>query len=139
MKFEGVHIFVLSFKNFKHGAAVTIPWLGIFVGKGFENDQDLLRHEFGHVLQFRKWGFWMFWRHIATASLLSAKHSRKYAINHMHTWTEWSANKLSYEYFDKPGNWNFNSFPVSPMAENKLSKPRFSVDNEDFITKWVNV
>ncbi len=137
MKFEGVNIFALSFKNFKRGAAVTIPWLGIFVGKGFENDQDLLRHEFGHVLQFRKWGFWMFWRHIASASLISANHSRKYATNHMNTWTEWSANRLSYEYFNCPKDWNFTFFPISPITENRLSKPKFAIDNEEFTKKWL--
>lgn len=139
MKFEGVHIFSLPFKNFKRGAAVTIPWIGIFIGKGYENDQDLLRHEFGHILQFRKWGFWIFWRHIAAASLISAKHSRKYAVNHMHTWTEWSANKLSYDYFQRPIDWNYTLFPIAPVAENRLSKPKFSATNDDFIQHWLEV
>ena len=139
MKFEGVHIFSLPFKNFKRGAAVTITWIGIFIGKGYENDQDLLRHEFGHILQFRKWGFWIFWRHIAAASLISAKHSRKYAVNHMHTWTEWSANKLSYDYFQRPIDWNYTLFPIAPVAENRLSKPKFSATNDDFIQHWLDV
>ena len=137
MKFEGIHIFSLPFKNFKRGAAVTIPWVGIFVGKGYENDTDLLRHEFGHILQFRKWGFWMFWTKVASASLMSAKHSKKYATNHMNTWTEWSANRLSYEYFKQPKDWNSRSFPITPLAENRLSKPTFSIDKEEFINKWL--
>lgn len=139
MKFEGIYIFTVPFGDFKKGAAVTIPCIGIFVGKGFENDRDLLRHEFGHILQFRKWGFWMFWRRIASASLISARHSRKYAVNHMHTWTEWSANRLSYEYFKQPKDWNFKLFPITPLVENHVSKPKFTTDNEDFMQKWLDI
>ena len=137
MKFEGTRIFTLPFKNFKQGAAVTIPCVGIFVGKGFESDTDLLRHEFGHILQFRKWGSWMFWKRIAPTSLKSARKSRKYNINHMNTWTEWSANKLAYDYFGKPADWNFRAFPIEPLAENHLSIPKFTVDKENFIKNWM--
>ncbi|VBB46691.1 conserved hypothetical protein [uncultured Paludibacter sp.] len=137
MKFEGIPIFKLNFGYFKHGAAVTIPWLGIFVGKGYENDIDLLRHEFGHILQFRKWGFWLFWKNIAVDSLKSAKNSRKHLVNHQNTWTEWSANRLAYNYFGKPANWNFMAFPISPIAENHLSQPKFTIDKEDFIKNWL--
>ena len=61
MKFQGINIYRLNVGNFRHGAAVTIPGIGIFVGRGMEDDLDLLRHEFGHILQFRKWGFLFFW------------------------------------------------------------------------------
>ncbi|MGC3976902.1 MAG: hypothetical protein QM751_00840 [Paludibacteraceae bacterium] len=121
MKFEGIHIYTLPFANFRRGAAVTIPWIGIFVGKGFENDKDLLRHEFGHILQFRQWGFWTFWFRVTPTSLVSAKNSRKHAANHMHTWTEWSANNLSYNYFLCPKDWNFNLFPITPIKSSKRS------------------
>lgn len=137
MKFEGIYIFTLPLKNFKRGAAVTIPWIGIFVGKGFKNDIDLLRHEYGHILQYKKWGFCKFWTQVAVTSLKSAKYSRKYAVNHMHTWTEWSANRLSYEYFNRPKDWNFISFPTIPMAENRLSKPKFVADNDEFVRNWI--
>ena len=137
MKFEGVRIFRLNFGNFKRGAAVTIPWIGIFVGKGMENDTDLLPHEFGHILQYRKWGFFFFWKQIATNSLRSAHNQRRKYMPHMHTWTEWSANWLSYQYFNKPAEWNFRKFPIAPVSESRVSKPTFSVSNKDFMDEWL--
>lgn len=137
MKFEEVRIFQLSFGSFKHGAAVTIPLAGIFIGKGMENDLNLLRHEFGHILQFRKWGFWFFWLYIAKASLDSAHASRKEHRWHQHTWTEWSANRLSYDYFNKPTDWNFKRFPTFPEHEDIYSKPKFAHNNEEFIKDWL--
>ena len=137
MKFEGVRIFKLNFGNFRKGAAVTIPGFGIFVGKGMEYDLNLLRHEFGHILQFRKWGFWFFWRYIANTSLDSAHASRKEHRLHQHTWTEWSANWLSYHYFNCPDDWNFRRFPIHPALENTYSKPKFAQSNAEFIKNWV--
>lgn len=138
MRFEDVRIFKLPFKRFKQGAAMTIPGIGIFVGEGWERDLNLLRHEFGHVLQYRKWGFLHFWKHIAPDSLKSARRAEKRLFNHMETWTEWSANRLSYEYFSQPHNWNFNRFPIKPPAESLAGKPKFSVDNDEFIRKWMD-
>ncbi len=137
MKFEGVRVFSLPFKRFREGSAVTIPGIGVFVGKGWENDMDLLRHEFGHILQYRKWGFWLFWKHIALDSLQSA---RKNASNHHHmlTWTEWSANRLAYEYFGKPDNWNTRHFPIQPPPENHVGKPKFAENNDEFLKNWVD-
>ncbi len=137
MKFEGVRIFRLNLGNFKHGAALTLPWIGIFVGKGREFDLNLLRHEFGHILQFRKWGFWFFWRHIAKTSLDSAHASNKEHRSHQNTWTEWSANFLAYQYFNEPEDWNFRRFPIAPCDESKFSKPKFAQNNDEFIRDWV--
>mgnify|MGYP006955406144 FL=1 len=137
MKFHGVRIFKLSVGNFKKGAAMTIPGIGIFVGKGMHHDTELLRHEFGHILQFRKWGFWFFWHYIVSASLKSAFNQRRKNIPHMHTWTEWSANWLAYQYFDKPSDWNFSRFPIAPAGESCISKPKFAASNQIFIEEWL--
>lgn len=137
MKFQGINIYRLNVGNFKRGAAVTIPGIGIFVGRGMEDDLDLLRHEFGHILQFRKWGFLFFWRSIAAASLKSARNQRRKFVPHMSTWTEWSANWLSYKYLDMPDDWNHRRFPVAPMNESRVSKPRFMTSNEKFIDEWL--
>lgn len=59
-KFEGVTVFIINIKSFNRGAAVTIPGVGIFVGKKHSQNIDLLRHEFGHMLQFRQNGFFIF-------------------------------------------------------------------------------
>ncbi|HQJ90155.1 MAG TPA: hypothetical protein PLB70_06035, partial [Paludibacteraceae bacterium] len=29
------------------------------------------------------------------------------------TWTEWSANRLSWEHFGRPADWNMLCFPIS--------------------------
>lgn len=139
MKFEGVRVFRVNFGHFRQGAALTLPGIGIFVGKGREFDRNLLRHEFGHILQARKWGFWFFCRYIAKTSIQSAHASRKKAYNHQSTWTEWSANYLAYNYFDKPKDWNFRRFPIAPNEETKLSKPTFAQNNDEFIRDWVEV
>lgn len=137
MRFEGVRIHKLPFKRFKEGAAFALPGIGIFVGKGQENNKQLLMHEFGHILQFRKWGFWLFWKHIAPDSLKSARRANKNLGSHMETWTEWSANRLSYDYFKQPTDWNLKRFPISPFTENLTAKPKFTKTNDDFLKNWV--
>ena len=112
-KFEGIRIITLNNKRFNLGAAITIPKIGIFVGKLQANNSDLLRHEFGHILQSQQKGFFYFWFRIAPVSLLSAfQASRNTNKKHMNTWTEWTANKLSYEYFNHPADWNFFRYPI---------------------------
>lgn len=137
MKFEGVRVFLLPFKRFKEGAAFALPGIGIFIGKGHETDYELLRHEFGHLLQYRKWGFRLFWRHIAPDSLKSARKARKNNHNHMNTWTEWSANRLAYDYFKQPADWNQKRFPIMPGSENIAATPKFTKNNEEFLKNWV--
>lgn len=136
MRFEGVKVISLPFRWIKEGAAFTLPGIGIFVAKESRKDTQLLMHEFGHILQFRKWGGWLFWKHIAPDSLKSARQSQN---NHMDCWTEWSANRLSYEYFEKPDSWNFNRFPILPSGKHITGKPKFTANNEEFLEKWVEV
>ncbi len=113
-KFEGVSIFVIDIQKFNQGAAMTIPSIGILVGKHQSKDIDLLRHEFGHILQFRQKGFFYFWFKIVPASLRSAFFGSKRENHiHMHTWTGYTANRLSYQYFNEPTDWNFSDFPLN--------------------------
>jgi hypothetical protein len=125
-RFENISLIPLNAGIFKRGAAVTIPGLGIITGNAGIKNHDLLRHEFGHILQFRKWGFLFYWFRIAPDSVLSARKAIKSkTYNHMDCWTEWSANLLSYQYFNKPSDWNFTRFPIGPPAGVVTSLPEF--------------
>jgi len=125
-KFESISLIPFNAGVFKKGAAVTIPGLGIIAGNAGIGNRDLLRHEFGHILQFRKWGFFFYWLRIAPDSLSSARKANKIkTYNHMDCWTEWSANLLSYQYFKKPSDWNFTRFPIAPPAEKFASLPGY--------------
>jgi len=113
--FEGVSMITSTVGDLKYGAAFALPGIGIFINPRDINNIDLLRHEFGHILQARKWGYLFFYRTIVAASVKSAHKSNKHAnFNHQHTWTEWSANLLAYHYFNKPADWNMNRYPIKP-------------------------
>jgi len=105
----------LDLHNFNQGAAYTIPGIGIFIGSMQAGNIDLLRHEFGHILQRRQKGFLYYWIKIVPASLWSAFRASTVTKHiHMHTWTEWTANSLSYDYFNQPATWDFNTYPIHP-------------------------
>lgn len=124
-RFEGVRLIPLNSGIFLMGAAVALPGIGIVAAEKGLQATGLLRHEFGHILQFRKWGFFFFWIRIAPASLRSArKANRENSYNHMHCWTEWSANQLSYTYFGNPADWDFERYPVSPPLGTANNFPR---------------
>ena len=112
--FEQVRVYGTNLYPFSHGAAITIPPIGIVTGKKFISHNNLLCHEFGHILQYRKYGCFYYWFCISTASLWSAlktSFSKKHC--HMHTWTELSANQLSFQYFKYPDDWDFKRFPIT--------------------------
>jgi len=112
--FEKARVYGTNLYPFSHGAAVTIPLIGIVTGNKFIHDNDLLRHEFGHILQYRKHGFVYYWLIISPASLSSAIiASFKKKHEHMRTWTELSANQLNYQYFNRPNDWDFKRYPIS--------------------------
>jgi hypothetical protein len=121
-EFEKIRVFGFAWGAFKKGAAITIPGIGIFVNPKDKDNIDLLRHEFGHVLQARTWGFWFFITKIAITSLKSArKANRNKQYKHMSMWTEYTANKLAYAYFNAPKDWNFKEYPIypeSPLSSN---------------------
>lgn len=123
--FQKARVRVLNLGGFKRGAAVFLPGIGIIVGRAYVADKNLLRHEFGHYLQFKKWGAWTFFRHVAVDSILSCWRARKRKFvwyRHSDTWTEWSANLLSWEYFGRPSDWETRIYPL------KVHKTRRGAD-----------
>ncbi len=121
-KFQNIRVYCSTVGALKKRAAIAIPGIGIFIHPNDKNNQDLLRHEFGHILQRRKYGFFFFFFKIAVTSIKSARKANKdSSYNHMHCWTEWNANKLSYEFVKCPKDWNFKAYPInslSPTNEN---------------------
>ncbi len=113
MRYEGVRVVCLNAGWFRKGAAVALPGIGIITGKSGYNDNGMLRHEFGHILQYRKNGFFFFWFRIAPASLRSAvKAGRDSKYSHMSCWTEWTANLLSFHYCQCPADWDYKHYPI---------------------------
>lgn len=106
-QFEGVNVYSSNVGDIGKGAAATPYPFGIIVNKKDVNNVNLLRHEFGHVLQGRRYGVVNFWLNITPTSLLSPSNS------HMRTWTESEANTLSYIYFGYPLDWNHKQYPIN--------------------------
>ena len=106
------------------GAAVALPPF-IFVSEGKVGDHDLLRHEYGHLLQFLlfcilffsfTFGYIFYLVAIGLPSVASAYYASKYpAYIHQSLYTEKFANQLSYWVFCKIGKgkaWNYIQYPV---------------------------
>jgi hypothetical protein len=110
--FEGVRVFSSEVGDLEYGAAFTLPGLGIFVNPNDVTNEDLLRHEFGHILQAQKWGNDFFYNTIVPQSLISASHN----TDHQSSWTEWTANLLSWRYFGKPADWDMNTYRIYPRG-----------------------
>ncbi len=113
--FEGVNIYESSL--FKKGHGLTIPQIGIITCPGvFSKGLDLvlIKHEFGHILQWRNLGSIKFYFEIGFPSLISAiiASLKKDYIHQNHS-VEINANQRSYHYFQQPKNWNFKRFPIS--------------------------
>ncbi|UII31977.1 hypothetical protein LVD17_27190 [Fulvivirga ulvae] len=113
MYFEGVRVYDSKMGDLEHGAAFTLPGRGIYVSLDYYKDNpkklnDLLRHEYGHVLQAERYGYVSFYLVIASVSVGSTQ----VAPSHQHTWTEMEANTLSYLHFNMPEDWNFNRYPI---------------------------
>jgi hypothetical protein len=108
---ENVRIFTMP--GFLLKGAFAFPGLGIFVHRAHVKYRNLLMHEFGHILQFRNYGFFVFWLRIAPVSFFSALKSR-INLTHQHKLTkvEINANVLAYHYFKKPTDWNHSQFPI---------------------------
>ena len=96
------------------GGGMTVPpfiYLGYTDNLPSKYVKDLKRHEYGHILQFAALGFSMtryLW-YIGTPSICSAGIRPE---NHNTFITEVAANKLSYEFFGRPKDWNHESFPT---------------------------
>lgn len=123
-KFEDVPYFTSTLGELKNHAALALPGIGIFIHPDDVKNIPLLRHEYGHLLQARKWGTFFFYRTIALTSIISAIRSNcNSTFIHQDTWTEWTANKLSYEFFKRPKDWNLKTYPIQPNALNKGKLP----------------
>jgi RHS repeat-associated protein len=111
-RFYGVDVH--TSKYLKNGEGFTLPGYGITVNKDHLTDVDLLKHEYGHILQARKWGMATFYSKVVPASLRSAqRHRNEKDFYHEDTWTEWSANDLSKDFFSSE-KWNSKQFPTMP-------------------------
>jgi hypothetical protein len=117
-RFENIRVFAVPIPPFSRcQCAVTLPGIGILVSPDVTDDVALLRHEFGHILQRRKFGWLFFWFRIAPLSLYSCLcQSFCTDYHHADTWTEWSANRLSFVYFGHPADWKVRSFPFRPSV-----------------------
>ncbi|WP_192349070.1 hypothetical protein [Algoriphagus sp. Y33] len=130
--FEGVRVFTTEVGSFGQGAAATLPRIGIFVNPNAKYNINLLRHEFGHVLQAKKWGANFFYGSIVAASLMSADAANNGAFDHQSTWTEWTANLLSWRYFGRPNNWDMKNYPIFPNQHSSmLAYPPKSINLND--------
>lgn len=113
--FEGTKIYESLL--FRVGQGLTIPEIGIITYPGaFSNGLDigLTKHEFGHILQWRKLGSIGFYSKIGFPSLWSAiKASLVKHYFHQNHPVEINANLLCYNYFNKPNNWDFKRFPIA--------------------------
>ncbi|MCQ2191533.1 MAG: hypothetical protein MJZ23_01555 [Paludibacteraceae bacterium] len=121
--FEGVRVFAVPIPPFScRSCAVTLPGVGILCSPSLVDNVYLLRHEFGHILQRRYFGWWFFWFKVAPVSLWSAVkaalHGGK-SFYHCDTWTEWSANRLSFAYFHQPADWPDWRFPRMACHQRK--------------------
>ena len=109
--FEGVPVYLA---NLPGESAVTLPGFGIIIDRGWYNEmpenerEALLKHEYGHILQYEEWGPDVYWGVVAWQSLLSAA-GRMGPTDHDDFWTEADANMRSEEYFawkrDHEGDW----------------------------------
>jgi hypothetical protein len=120
--FNGANLYVDT--DLPFGAAYTLPGVGIhidvrthqdYIGTDQQKKQEaiqLLKHEFGHILQATKYGKPHFYLLIAPVSLISAATTGQ----HQCTWTEIEANLLALDYYCKSFNdcfWNSSDYPVS--------------------------
>lgn len=103
-KFHEVNLYESS--SLKSGSAATFPGRGIILSKGeFTMNgnsiptEELLQHEFGHILQARIAGLIPYYRVIAPESLASAAMDGVLQHVHRQFWTETWANFLSSIFF----------------------------------------
>lgn len=113
-----------------------MPGIGIFVNPKDANNIDIFQHEFGHVLQARKWGYGYFYTTVASASLEAASKANNGTLGYpyMDTWTEYSANALSSFYF---GN-KYQSSSQYPVVPSSIHAGTWSPDSKGFSDFYLN-
>ena len=112
--FEEVKIYESQLIGEGHG--ITLPELGIFLSfnsYSLKKDLWLLKHEFGHLLQYKEQGSYKFYTQIGAPSLWSAIQQNT-VKNHLHKNhpVEVDANLKSYQYFNSPKDWPVGRFPI---------------------------
>lgn len=129
-KFEGVKVYeTKQLGNGKFAGGITLPPDRITVGTNvfpnesgifeFSETQDLLRHEFGHILESRESfvGLKGFYKIIALESLATS--NLPIANNY---WTETWANHLSTNYFGYGGFYDQIKYPALPLSDFNRAK-----------------
>lgn len=121
-EFEGVNVYeTKELGDASSGgpySACTIPERGIITGIGvYYNDIPMMQHEFGHILQYYKYGPIAYWKIIAPESVASA--SLNSCEAHRCFWTETHANYLSREYFGQ--KWQGMSNPRDQYPPKNIS------------------
>jgi RHS repeat-associated protein len=128
---DGVSINNSDVRDLKYGAAFTTPWSGINLSYDFYGSRtgllkDLVRHEFGHILQYRRYGA-AFYGVMAATSVVSAWASDSEA-QHQRSWSESEANTLSYMFFGFPVDWNRGAYPINADYMDAVIKTDFTKD-----------
>ena len=112
--FENTKIFETKF--ICKGRGITLPNFGIFLNsRTYSQKKDLwlVKHEFGHILQYREIGFIKFYFKIGIPSLWSAIKQNLFKDYYHQTHpSEIDANKRSFEYFKQPLDWPIRRFPI---------------------------
>ena len=126
-KFEGANLY--ESKMMADGAAATLPGRGIILSPGqfslnstAEYTQQLLQHEFGHILQSKIVGLDAYYGVIAPESLWSAARSTYGNWNHNTFWTETWANYLSHNYFGLKSVLNNSVWPIQNISIQNAAK-----------------
>lgn len=134
--FEGVPI--ISSSLITKNSAFTIPGVGIFVNPSFAGDKNLLRHEYGHILQAERWGMDYYYFTVGPTSKRSFDNYLKTpGFSHDDTWTEWSASRMAYEYFGRPSDWDKEYYPLAPVHYRSDSWSPDANGPFDFLYNWV--
>ncbi len=123
--FHGISVYETSRLGLGYDSAgLCLPGIGIFIGKGTyteANDVDLLRHEFGHILQAREIGYLSFYLCVGLPSLLSAW-TGGFGRGHQSFWVEGWCNTLAKDFFTREDSriWPNHRFPPRPINSTKL-------------------
>lgn len=121
VRFENIKIIKFRIPFCHQKLTFCLPGIGIFIHPEDVENKQLLAHEFGHILQARKWGYWNFYFRIAPISLLSSMKHGKNNFNHFNTWTEWSANLLAKKYLPEV-EWDQKKYFTHPLTKNAFSE-----------------
>lgn len=121
-KYEGVSIYETPRLGYGYNSGgLALPGFGIIIGDGTYSkakDEDIVKHEFGHILQARMIGYICFYLFVGIPSLLSAG-TGGWKKGHQVYWTEGWANYLSMQRFGA-SCWPHHRFPPRPISTRTL-------------------